>query len=63
VDINPGDRAGKCEGLMEPVAVEKGREGYDIIHLCKRCGKKQRNKANKLDDFDILVETSRKLGK
>lgn len=63
VDINPGDRAEKCGGMMEPISVEKGRESYDVIHLCRHCGKKQRNKANKQDDFDVLVEISRKLGK
>lgn len=60
VDINPGDRAEKCGGLMEPVAVEKGSEGYDIIHKCIVCGKKQRTKSNKSDDFDILVEIAKK---
>ena len=39
VDIEPGDRASDCGGIMEPVAVWV-RSGGDwaIIHLCKRCG-------------------------
>ena len=34
VDIDPGDRASDCGGIMEPVAVWV-RKG---IHRCKRCG-------------------------
>ena len=39
VDIDPGDRASDCGGIMEPVAVwvRKGGE-WAIIHRCKRCG-------------------------
>ena len=39
VDIEPGDRAADCGGIMEPVAVwvRKGGE-WAIIHRCKRCG-------------------------
>ena len=39
LDVEPGDRAADCGGLMEPVAVwvRKGGE-WAIIHRCKRCG-------------------------
>jgi DNA-directed RNA polymerase subunit RPC12/RpoP len=39
VDINPGDRASDCGGIMEPVAVwvRKGGE-WAVIHRCRRCG-------------------------
>ena len=39
VDIEPGDRAAVCGGIMEPVAVwvRKGGE-WAIIHRCRRCG-------------------------
>ena len=39
VDIQPGDRASDCGGIMEPIAVwvRKGGE-WAIIHRCKRCG-------------------------
>ena len=39
VDIEPGDRASDCGGIMEPVAVwvRKGGE-WAIIHRCRRCG-------------------------
>ena len=39
VDIEPGDRAADCGGIMEPVAVWVRRGGeWAIIHRCKRCG-------------------------
>lgn len=39
VDVEPGDRAADCGGLMEPVAVwvRKGGE-WAIVHRCRRCG-------------------------
>ncbi|MBQ3528859.1 MAG: RNHCP domain-containing protein [Clostridia bacterium] len=39
LDIEPGDRASNCGGIMEPVAVwvRKGGE-WAIIHRCKICG-------------------------
>jgi hypothetical protein len=46
VDINPGDRANACRGLMAPVAVEShGRRGYVLVHRCERCGQVRRNRA------------------
>lgn len=39
VDLEPGDRASDCGGIMDPVAVwvRKGGE-WAIIHRCRRCG-------------------------
>lgn len=39
VDIEPGDRASDCGGVMEPIAVWVRNNGeWAIIHRCKRCG-------------------------
>ena len=39
VDIEPGDRASDCGGIMEPIAVWVRKNGeWAIIHRCKRCG-------------------------
>ncbi len=39
VDIEPGDRAADCGGIMEPVAVWVRNNGeWAIIHRCRRCG-------------------------
>ena len=39
VDVEPGDRASDCGGIMEPVAVWVRRDGeWAVIHRCRRCG-------------------------
>ncbi len=55
VDINPGDRASVCEGLMEPVDKEIEKDGYVITHRCQICKYEKRNKATSEDDFDKLL--------
>ena len=46
VDINPGDRANTCGGLMEPVRVEPDpKKGYILTHRCVKCGALRRNRA------------------
>jgi len=55
VDINPGDRAESCCGAMEPIAVEPGEPGK-ITHRCLKCGKERRNKIQKDDNFEVILE-------
>ena len=39
VDVEPGDRASDCGGIMDPVAVWVRRGGeWAVIHRCRRCG-------------------------
>ena len=46
VDINPGDRASDCGGLLIPVSARPDpKKGYVIIHKCTVCGAVRRNKA------------------
>lgn len=46
IDINPGDRASDCGGLLVPVLCEPDpKKGYVITHKCKKCGELRRNKA------------------
>ena len=59
VDINPGDRAEPCQGLMMPIAVESRREGYRIQFRCQRCKAERWNKAAPGDDFDVLLQIAR----
>jgi Zn finger protein HypA/HybF involved in hydrogenase expression len=55
VDIDPGDRAEACCGLMEPVGAEEKSGGFDIVHRCARCGAERRNKVVEGDDFDAVA--------
>jgi hypothetical protein len=56
VDVNPGDRAATCGGLMEPVGAEQKSGETIIIHRCVKCHHIKRNRAAADDDFDLLVE-------
>jgi len=64
VDINPGDRASDCGGLLVPIGVEhSGKKGWVILFRCERCGASRRNKAAlgdpvAPDDFALLVALS-----
>ena len=46
IDINPGDRANECGGLMRPIRSEPdAKRGFVIIHKCEKCGEIRRNRA------------------
>lgn len=61
VDINPGDRANPCRGVLEPVAVEHAqKKGWVIVYRCRACGATSRNRAALADpacpdDFALIV--------
>ncbi|MBI2607896.1 MAG: RNHCP domain-containing protein [Candidatus Doudnabacteria bacterium] len=59
VDINPGDRSNKCEGMMVPVGLEQKHNTYYIFHRCNKCKLEKKNKAGKQDDFDKLLNLAR----
>ena len=62
VDINPGDRANECRGILRAVgAMPDPKKGYIIIHRCEKCGKTVRNKAAheakvQPDDMDLIIK-------
>jgi hypothetical protein len=64
VDVNPGDRACGCRGLMRPIGVEtEGKRGFVLVHRCERCGAVRRNRAvtgaaTQPDDMDRIIELS-----
>lgn len=51
VDIFPGDRLETCDSLMVPIMAEENGGEWSIIHKCQKCGKEQKNKIQKRDDF------------
>ena len=56
VDLEvPGDRGNPCQGMMEPIAIEMAHGKYVIIHRCQQCGQKIRNKADKEDNFEEIL--------
>ncbi len=59
VDIDPGDRAEKCAGMMMPeeIILEKGE--HIIIHKCLKCGAKRRKVSDKNDDFEEILKVAK----
>ena len=67
VDINPGDRANECHGILRPIqTLPDPKKGFIIIHRCSKCGEVVRNKAalegNQPDDNDLLIRLTAGLG-
>jgi len=59
VDINPGDRANTCGGVMRPVGMNpKGKKGAVIVHQCTKCGHRGNNRAAEDDDGVLLIKLS-----
>lgn len=46
LDVNPGDRANDCGGIMDAIGcLPDPKKGYIVIHKCRKCGEVRRNKA------------------
>lgn len=58
VDINPGDRANSCKGLLEPIGIEKFKDSYKIIYKCRKCGQMHKNKIANDDNMDLIIDLS-----
>lgn len=58
VDINPGDRASNCGGMMKPVSIETVRDGFIITHRCEKCGKIRRQRTSDNDSMDTIIAIS-----
>ena len=61
VDVNPGDRANTCRGILRPFRAEPDpKRGYILYHRCERCGTVVRNKtaheaAVQPDDMELII--------
>lgn len=55
VDIEPGDRASRCGGLMSPVGVLVKGDRYTLLHQCATCGHQQRCRTGPRDDPDAIL--------
>ena len=57
VDINPGDSANECGGLLVPVsALPDAKKGFIINYKCKKCGAAIRCRAASDDDTELLIK-------
>ena len=55
VDINPGDRLNNCQGLLEPIDIEKFKNSFKIIYKCQKCNKYHKNAIAKDDDINEII--------
>ena len=56
IDINPGDRANTCRGVLKPVEIKvDGKKGYVIIYKCAKCQNVIHNKAASDDNFEEIL--------
>ena len=58
VDINPGDRANTCKGLLVPIDIEKFKDTFKIIYQCNKCGEFHKNMVAKDDDMNRIITIS-----
>lgn len=61
VDVNPGDRAEACGGMMEPIRVEGTTPRYTLVHRCVRCKAERRNMVAEADDGDAIVAVAKRV--
>ncbi len=55
VDVDPGDRASDCGGLMEPIGVTVKNSQYTIYYQCQKCNYRHRVKAVKDDNINEII--------
>ena len=61
IDINPGDRANTCLGILKPVDLEYSQnKGYVIVYKCQNCGEMHKNKVSSDDDKNTILKVSNK---
>jgi DNA-directed RNA polymerase subunit RPC12/RpoP len=58
VDINPGDRANNCKGLLKPIDIEKYKDTYKIIYKCQKCGQTHKNVMANDDNYNEILNIS-----
>ena len=57
IDINPGDRANDCKGLLIPYSCSpSSKKGYVITYKCSKCGKFHNNKSADDDSKETLFK-------
>jgi DNA-directed RNA polymerase subunit RPC12/RpoP len=58
VDINPGDRAADCGGILSPVGIKNGKKGIQIVYKCQICGMSKVNIMADDDNYDFVCRLS-----
>lgn len=61
VDVEPGDRAELCQGLMPTIFIEYKKGKYVLTQQCQKCGMIKKNKLQDEDNFDNLVKLQKEI--
>ena len=59
-DIEPGDRAQSCGGLMAPIDVFYQSGEWVVVHECQKCGERRRKKITPKDEFEEVIRLKQK---
>ncbi len=60
IDINPGDRANTCLGVLRPISVvNSNKKGYIINYKCDKCKQLHNNKSANDDSFEAILQVMR----
>ena len=62
VDINPGDRAESCKGMMCPQKLDFKGGKHIIYHKCIKCKAERKKILEKDDDFEAVLAIAKKAG-
>ena len=54
----PGDRLNQCQGLMQPIGIEKYKNTYKIIYKCLKCHQIHKNIMAQDDNFELIIKLS-----
>lgn len=60
VDVNPGDRAEECGGLMAPVGMDSKNGDWILVHHCQKCGAQRRCKTRP-EEIDAVLKLAKNL--
>lgn len=55
VDINPGDRANPCKGMMEPIHAYYKSGRWYIAQKCQKCQEQKKIKMSTKDNQDAIT--------
>jgi len=61
VDVNPGDRAAGCGGLMKVENVELKQGKYILVYKCIKCGHVKKNKFQNEDNMEMLFKIQKEI--
>ncbi|PIW36301.1 MAG: hypothetical protein COW24_06125 [Candidatus Kerfeldbacteria bacterium CG15_BIG_FIL_POST_REV_8_21_14_020_45_12] len=62
VDVNPGDRAESCGGLMHISDIAMDHGTLVFTYQCEKCGHLKKNKAHTEDSIDAITAKMKELG-